>query len=784
MKTMKSLILCLVLLCGAAVLLAQTPQWQWATAAVGTDEAWNYGRSIAVDNQGNQYVAGRLEGTASFGSHTLTASGDEHDVNTFVAKLSPNGNWLWAVKVGIQYYDAECGIAIDSVGNAYVTGSFRDTATFGSLTLTASGDSGDIDMFVAKLDPDGNWLWAVKAGGPDLDGGISIALDSASNVYVTGKFRDTASFGSHTLTASGGEDDTDIFVAKLDPNGNWMWVVQAGGPDGDEGYGIALDSASNVYVTGKFRDIASFGSHTLTAHYYYDIFVGKLDTNGNWLWATKAGWLNTYGLVFSIALDSAGNAYVTGWFSGTATFGSHTLTASGMWDVFVGKLDAAGNWLWAVKAGGPDYDEGLGIALDSVDNVYVTGAFEGTASFGSHTLTASEHGIQGREEYDVFVAKLDPNGNWLWAVKAGGIGACDGGASIALDSASNIYVTGLFMDTATFGNHSLTAGGNADIFVAKLSSLVLEADFSADVLSGPEPLAVQFSDESTAGQHPITSWLWSFGDGGSSTQQNPLHTYTSPGVYTVILTVIDSAALSSTKVRQNYITVVDGICSIELLSPQSLDFGSVYLEDQSDWQEITFSNTGNVNLSFSEAHFLAEPLHFELSGNIAGLVLPPGETGSLSVRFAPHAAGALSDTLFIVNNSTNLPVIRVALSGTGLYDLYASPKAPANVQITMDGNNIVITWEAVTQNIHGQPITPDCYFIFNSPAPYGTYSFHGSASGLQYTHPMVGALQQKMFYRVVAYKHYSQRDFDLATLGLEPGMTEAEVMQRLKIDAE
>ncbi|MFA6721209.1 MAG: hypothetical protein WCR92_07325, partial [Candidatus Cloacimonadaceae bacterium] len=127
------------------------------------------------------------------------------------------------------------------------------------------------------------------------------------------------------------------------------------------------------------------------------------------------------------------------------------------------------------------------------------------------------------------------------------------------------------------------------------------------------------------------------------------------------------------------------------------------------------------------------------------------------------------------------PVIKVALSGTGLYVL---PKVPMNVAVTMDGDNAVITWDAVTQNIHDQPLIPDYYFIFNSSNPYGYFGYNGSASGLQYIHPMVGAFQPRMFYRVVAYKYYGRGSFDLAALGLEPGMTEAEVTRRLKLASE
>ncbi|MDD3577798.1 MAG: SBBP repeat-containing protein, partial [Candidatus Cloacimonetes bacterium] len=230
-----------------------------------------------------------------------------------------------------------------------------------------------------------DWLWANQAGGISYDYGQSIATDSNGNSYVTGSFEGTAVFGSTTLASSG---QSDIFVAKMDSNGNWLWAKKAGGSSYDYGYGIAVDSSGNSYVTGNFSDSAVFGSTTLTSSGDYDIFVAKIDSNGIWLWAQKAGGSN-YDYGYGIAVDSSGNSYVTGYFSGSASFGSTTLTSSGYEDIFVAKIDSNGIWLWAQKAGGSTYNYGYGIAVDSSGNSYVTGIFLYTASFGSTTLTSS-----------------------------------------------------------------------------------------------------------------------------------------------------------------------------------------------------------------------------------------------------------------------------------------------------------------------------------------------------------------------------------------------------------
>ncbi len=155
----------------------------------------------------------------------------------------------------------------------------------------------------------------------------------------------------------------------------------------------------------------------------------------DWAWAKRAGGTNNdYGQ--SIVTDGNGNCYITGYFAGSATFGTTTLTSSGSSDVYVAKQNAAGDWIWAVKGGGASDDRGFSIALDADDNIYITGYFTGTATFGSTTLTS----FGGQ---DILIAKLSSSGSWLWAVKAGGT-SIDYGTSIAVDSSGTSYVTGVF----------------------------------------------------------------------------------------------------------------------------------------------------------------------------------------------------------------------------------------------------------------------------------------------------------------------------------------------------
>jgi len=342
-------------------------------------------------------------------------------------------------------------------------GNLYVTGHFDGTTVFGSTtlvSSGDYDIYAAKLDGSGNWLWAVKAGGSGEDFGRDIAVDNAGNVYLTGSYKNTANFGDIQLTSNG---NRDIFAAKLDTNGNWLWAVGAGSTGEDQGYGIAVDTAGNACITGYIYDTTWFGATQLVPYGYTDSYVALLDTAGNWLWAVKAGGTNA-DEGRDVAIDASGNIYATGTFRGNATFGTHSLSSLGSNDVYAAKLDSSGNWLWA-KGGGGDqyYDESWGIAVDSSGNSCITGLFYGTAHYGDFSFTSVTW------QHDVFVAKLDTQGNWLWANHAGGIGT-DTGLGVAMDDAGGVYVTGNFQDTIAFGTIEVTGRGLSDIFAAGLDN--------------------------------------------------------------------------------------------------------------------------------------------------------------------------------------------------------------------------------------------------------------------------------------------------------------------------
>jgi hypothetical protein len=312
-----------------------------------------------------------------------------------------------------------------------------------------------------------NWVWAKSAGGTSFNFyQNSVATDASGNVYATGNFSSaTDVFGTTTLTNAGSED---MYLVKYDASGTVIWAKSAGGTGDDAAFSVNTDVSGNVYVTGHFKSpTIVFGTTTLTnaGGSNYDMFIVKYDTGGNVLWAKRAGGTG-YDEGVSVTIDPTGAVYVTGNFdSFTMVAGSTTLTNTGSADMFLIKYDAAGAILWAKSATGTGFDGGYSIAADA-SGVYITGTFSGLHfTIGTTTLTNAD--ASGTNP-DIFVAKYDVSGTVLWAKRGGGPDL-DFGNSIAVDASGNIYLTGQFRSTtASFNSLTLTnSGGNYDIYVVK-----------------------------------------------------------------------------------------------------------------------------------------------------------------------------------------------------------------------------------------------------------------------------------------------------------------------------
>jgi hypothetical protein len=396
--------------------------------------------------------------------------------------FSQSPNWVWAKSMGDSLLGGGNGfsIATDASGNVYTSGSFGGTVDFdpgaGVFNMTANGYD---DIFISKSDSAGNFIWTKAMGDTVSDWGYSIAIDALDNVYITGYFQDTVDFdpgtGTFILTAAG---NIDIFILKLDSAGNFIWAKTMGSTNNDFGHSIALDASANVYISGQFSLTVDFdpgvGVFNLTSAGGFDIFVCKLDSSGNFVWAKAMGGTgNDY--AESIALDASGNIYSTGVFVGTVDLDPDTsvnfiLNAAGGTDIFISKLDNSGNFVWAKAIGGTSNDFPYDIAIDAQGDVYATGYFKGTADFdpGAGTFNLIAGGLA-----DIFISKLDSSGNFRWAKAFVGVGN-DEGHAVTIDASDNVYIAGWFSGTVDFdpgaGTFNLASAGQQDIFLSKLDS--------------------------------------------------------------------------------------------------------------------------------------------------------------------------------------------------------------------------------------------------------------------------------------------------------------------------
>jgi hypothetical protein len=464
-----------------AVARAWTPTTpQISVSVFGGSNSNDYGYSVAVDGSGNIYTAGAFQVTADFdpgaGTTNFTSAG-ANDV--FVSKLDSSGNLVWAKTFGGTANDIGFSVAVDGSGNVYTTGYFFGTVDFdpgaGTTNLTSAGSD---DVFVSKLDSSGNLVWAKTFGGTSADNVQSMAVDGSGNVYTTGVFNNTADFdpgaGTTNLTSAG---SGDVFVSKLDSSGNLVWAKTFGGTSNDYGRSVAVDGSGNIYTTGNFYGTVDFdpgaGTTNLGGGGASDVFVSKLDSSGNLVWAKTFGGTSS-DIGYSVAVDGSGNVHTTGYFEGTADFdpgaGTTNRTSAGNQDVFVSELDSSGNLVWAKTFGGATGDIGYSVAVDGSGSVHTTGYFYGTVDFdpGAGTTNRTSAG-----SHDVFVSKLDSSGNLVWAKTFGGATG-DIGYSVAVDGSGSVHTTGYFSGTVDFdpdaGTTNLSTSGFAQVFVSKLDS--------------------------------------------------------------------------------------------------------------------------------------------------------------------------------------------------------------------------------------------------------------------------------------------------------------------------
>lgn len=483
---------------------AQTFDWVKQVAGTGSNLL---GMSVTSDAAGNVYVTGNFKGTADFdpgaGTALLTAVGNSADA--FLAKYDAHGNYIWvkAIMAGAGSDGGE-SVVVSADGKVNVVGGFSGKAYFNTntgidsfTTLLVFGE-----MFLAQYDTAGNYIWAkhvksVGSGAKAGSGGNAMDIDRQGNIYITGTFQATVDFDPgpgtalRTAVSNSTRNQTNLFVAKYDSKGNYIWAGGIGGTDYAQGFGIAIDTTGgdNVYVTGFFVGTMDFNTDTaatavanLVSQGGNDVFIAKYDSGGHYIWAKGIGGsINDNGI--GVVVNKSGNAYVTGTtLSSAIDFDPGPDTAirrmTGLTEMFLAKYDANGNYVWAINIGGLNttMTQGQSLALDKWESIYVAGYVgNGTVDFDPGPGEAK---ITSTSTSEAFLAKYDACGNYI---SVGGLLGTESTGSITLsphegcitaNSEGNVYyVGGLSRGKRDFNpgvdTAILTPVGDQDIFLTK-----------------------------------------------------------------------------------------------------------------------------------------------------------------------------------------------------------------------------------------------------------------------------------------------------------------------------
>lgn len=362
----------------------------------------------------------------------------------------------WGSSAGSSNNETGYSIVSDADGNTYIAGQFSGTADFGSTQLTSYGLK---DVFIAKTDTNGNFLWAVKAGGTGQDNANALKLAPNGNLLISGVYSNAATFDTENLTSNGSQD---AFLAEYDTLGNCNWAITIGSSDSDVGKSIDTDDNGNIYLTGNYQKTADFGnSVSLTASGFQEAFLAKFDSNGNCQWASQVSGGSFEVSSGEILAVDAGIVYMSGTFFGDADFGNGvSLTSKSSIDIFLAKYDIAGtcqetDHYYGENSSDDSFPYGLSFREDKVA---LSGFYNGSfAVEGVDTL-------QSNGDEDAFVILKDTSNNYSFVESIGSAGY-DNASTVRLTN--KLYVAGSFTNTVDFAvDTSVTSAGGQDMYVA------------------------------------------------------------------------------------------------------------------------------------------------------------------------------------------------------------------------------------------------------------------------------------------------------------------------------
>ncbi|MFZ0829484.1 MAG: leucine-rich repeat protein [Verrucomicrobiia bacterium] len=719
----KNLFLLTALITGLGLFLESSAQaqFQWSQRIASSTTLPNGEPDLGMclDTNGNCYVTGWFDGTNSFGGVTLTNK-SVGGTDIFVAKYNTTGALQWAQRAGGSPGNLNNGrgIGVDTNGNVYFAGCVYGPADFGGINLPAS--STEI-FFLAKYDSAGTVQWVQQGiGGNDVNGN-GLAVDSAGNSYalVFADNGDTISFGSTNVTTPSDFDenyDASMILVKYDNTGAVKWAQVMGGYGETYACKVTVDTIGNVYVSGEFDENVTIGTSNLVVSPLgatKNMFLAKFNSSGLLIWVQHPIGGNPGGGDGGLAVDQAGNIYVPNFISSPINFGGISLTNTATYNACLAKYNSSGVIQWARLAGGTNlnvYNVYFDNALDSAGNVYAGGGLSS--------------GAGGNNGFPVaVVSKYNPTGTLQWTYSANGQPASPLSSAVcrsAVNSAGNCFLAGLYQTTTTLGTNTLQPQEAWNFFLA-VTVTNPTVQFSANPVSGTPPLTVQFNSTNIDSLgNAITSWNWNFGDGSTSTLQNPSHSYTNAAAFYPSFVATNSSGvavigfgplITATNISAANPTIQFTASPANGLPPLAVQFNSDDVDSLSN--AIT---SWNWNFGDGSTSTLQNPLH---TYTIANIFLPSltatNSMGGAVIGYGPQIATLTPTPSTCFSYTTNNGAITITL--------YSCSGSTVNIPSTINGLPVTVIGAAFENNNNVTNVTiPDSVTSIGNHAFDSCYS--------------------------------------------------------------
>ncbi len=654
---MKKLYALLPLLLVIQFTLAQS--WQWARQPQATAHNQEV-LGTCVSNTGDVFVCGYYQTSLNIGTATTLTVNFPGDYLDYIGKYNAAGQAQWLRNLSGVVPDACAALDVssDTLGNCYVTYGYGYAfGTPGSIFNYASSYGGFHEL--KKIDATGNDVWTQSPSFAVNSACTfeSVKTDKAGNSYVTGVFSGNVTFGSVTLSSPGAPC---AFVVKYEPTGAVYYAVQATGGSSSGAHSIDVDENGYAVIVGQFQGSETFGTTTINSNGQRDLFIARLDPNGNFIWAKSEGSVANDEL-YGVAIDNP-RIYYTGIFNDNFTMGPISVNTYGGQDILVACTDTAGNYLWATANGGGSSDDiGYDVATDHNGGVYVSGNYNGPATFGSTNLTGQN---------GAFLVKYDIISIQQWVKKVVGSAVGASGKSLSANTSPEIVMGSSFCcygSTIDFSgsNISLYSNGGpgnygSGMYIAKLGNCSLVADAGTNV-------SINCSDTTTLTATGGTSYSWAPSTGlssstGQSVQANPVVTTT------YIVTAGDSTGCSAT---DSVTVIVTGGPVITVSGDTTVCIGS----------STQLQASGATTWAWSPITGLDNP-------NIASPLATPGDTTTYTVTGTDTYGCSNSIPVTIIVNplpavpiiSANLNVLTSTAATIYQWNLNGGPISGANGQ--------------------------------------------------------------------------------------------------------